>query len=134
MKKASDEQTSFLLTDKDSFVFDNKFCSDNKKKLLKAYLQTVLMAELSRRSAMSALDMIDFFEKKFNVRISPGTIYPILYKLERSKHIRRLPKGIKKFYELTDFGRKSLENLRHKIDEDHKFIANLLEVIMLTSK
>jgi DNA-binding PadR family transcriptional regulator len=100
--------------------------SEMKRRILNACLDKAIMAEMAQRSAFGAKEIIDFFEKKFNIRISPGTIYPILYKLEKTGYIRKLPNRIKKFYELTDSGKKSLENLQDNMVEVYGFLADLV--------
>ena len=44
--------------------------------------------EISRSPFISGYDIIVIFQKKFNLFISPGTIYLILYKLERDGLIK----------------------------------------------
>jgi DNA-binding PadR family transcriptional regulator len=78
------------------------------------------------REAVSATDVIILFEKNYDVRLSPGTLYPILYRLERRGYIKELPKRRKKFYVLTDSGRKVLEDIEQRLKEIQIFITCLL--------
>jgi DNA-binding PadR family transcriptional regulator len=54
-------------------------------------------------------------------RISPGTLYPILYSLERKGHLRsrerREGKSLRKIYCATSKGRRALEASKDKIRE-----------------
>jgi PadR family transcriptional regulator, regulatory protein PadR len=54
-------------------------------------------------------------------RISPGTLYPILYSLERKGYLRsrerRSGKSLRKIYCATSQGRKALEASKDKIRE-----------------
>jgi len=108
------------LTPEHGLVFEEKM------RFLKACLDAAIMAEMSRRNAMSAPDIIAFFEKSYNIRISPGTIYPVLYGMEKRGHIRILPYRMKRFYALTDSGRKLLENLQQSMNEMQSFILGLI--------
>jgi len=48
----------------------------------------LILLEISRSPFISGYDIIVIFQKKFNLFISPGTIYLILYKLERDGLIK----------------------------------------------
>jgi PadR family transcriptional regulator PadR len=54
-------------------------------------------------------------------RISPGTLYPILYGLEKKGYLRsserREGKSLRKLYNATPRGRKALEAAKEKIGE-----------------
>jgi PadR family transcriptional regulator, regulatory protein PadR len=54
-------------------------------------------------------------------RLSPGTLYPILHKMERDKQIKSYPvlvEGrIRKYYKITPIGRKSLAEAKKKVRE-----------------
>jgi DNA-binding PadR family transcriptional regulator len=54
-------------------------------------------------------------------RISPGTLYPILYSLEKKGHLRsrerREGKSLRKIYCATSKGRRALEASKDKIRE-----------------
>ena len=84
------------------------------------------MAEMAQRSAMKATDIIDFFDKKCSFQISPGTLYPILDKLEKKGYIRKLPNTAKRLYRLTDSGKSELKTLQQSMEEAQNFIAQLI--------
>jgi PadR family transcriptional regulator PadR len=54
-------------------------------------------------------------------RLSPGTLYPALHRLEREGYLvmqRKVVKGkVRKYYTITERGRDVLEEARHKITE-----------------
>ena len=96
--------TSFLKNNvKNAFIAD-EFVSEEKAKLLKACSDIAILTEMGKRNAVSAGDIIDFFEKNYDIRISPGTLYPILYKLERRGFIRALANRKRgfTFYQTTE--------------------------------
>src|SRR5687768_796141 len=59
-------------------------------------------------------------------RVSPGTIYPLLARMERNGWLRALPgqrvKG-RRSYRLTAEGRRALEELREHIEELHREVV-----------
>ena len=84
------------------------------------------MAEMAQRSVMKATDIIDFFDKNCRFQISPGTIYPILDKLEKKGYIRKLPNTAKRLYVLTNSGKNELETLQQSMEEAQSFITQLI--------
>ena len=124
--RLSGEQTSFLEKIAKNAVMSHDFVLEEKARLLKACLDIAILTEMANRSAVSASDIIVLFKKNYGVQISPGTVYPIFYKLERRGFIRLLPDRRKKFYVLSDSGRKALESLQHRLEEVQSFLVCLV--------
>jgi|GEM_PF-3026710 DNA-binding PadR family transcriptional regulator len=62
------------------------FVLEEKGKLLKACSDMVILTEISKRRRLSALDIIALFKEKYGTQISPGTVYPILCRMERKRY------------------------------------------------
>jgi len=122
----SGEQPSFLEKIDKNAVLGHDFVLEEKAKLLKACLDIAILEEMTKRNAVSAPDIIVFFEKNYDIRLSPGTVYPILCRMERRGYIRVLPNRKKRFYVLADSGRKALESLQQHLDDVQSFITGLL--------
>jgi DNA-binding PadR family transcriptional regulator len=58
--------------------------------------------------------------------MSPGTLYPILYKLERRGYIKVIPDKKTRLYVLADSGRTALNSLQTRLEEIQIFIISLL--------
>jgi DNA-binding PadR family transcriptional regulator len=84
------------------------------------------MSQLSERGVLSATNIISVFKKRYNIQLSAGTVYPVLYALEREGNIRRLPNRRKKFYVLTSKGEETIKNMRGNVGELNKMINELL--------
>ena len=54
-------------------------------------------------------------------KISPGTLYPTLHRMERDGYLKRINKvvngKVRKYYQITDKGEQMLEQAKHKIRE-----------------
>jgi DNA-binding PadR family transcriptional regulator len=120
------EQTIFLKNIKKNAYIDNKFVLEEKEKLLKACADIAILTEMTERKAMSATDIILFFEKNYEVSLSPGTVYPILYRLEGKGYIRLLLNRKKKTYVLAESSRKAMKDLQQRIVEIQSFIIFLI--------
>jgi DNA-binding PadR family transcriptional regulator len=98
-----------------------------RKRVLKACLAVAIMAQLSERNVLSATNIISLFKKRHKIQLSPGTLYPVLYALERDGKIRRLPNRRKRLYGLTSKGKETIRNIRGNVGELHKMISELLK-------
>jgi len=55
-------------------------------RIVKNFMDILIMAEL-KDSPMSGYDVISFIHKKFRLLVSSGTVYSLLYSLERDGFI-----------------------------------------------
>ena len=96
-----------------------------RKRVLTACLDVAIMAQLSERRVLSATNIISIFKKRYNIQLSAGTVYPVLYALERDGNIQRLPNRRKKLYVLTSRGKETIENFRENIGNLNTLIDEL---------
>ena len=87
------------------------FLEEIQKRIVKAYLPAIIMIRLAEASITSANDIISIIKKRYNVEISPGTVYPALYRLESNGRIKELPKSTKKIYVLTEKGKEIMSKI-----------------------
>ena len=52
------------------------------ERIIKSFMDIIILAEL-RNGSMSGYDVISFIHNKFNLLVSSGTVYSMLYSLER---------------------------------------------------
>jgi DNA-binding PadR family transcriptional regulator len=89
-------------------------------------MDILILAEL-RNAPMSGYDIIGFIHNKFGILVSSGTVYSLLYSLERDKLIRGLWAKRKRVYELTEKGEKSIEAILNANDQIKSLMASLLK-------
>jgi len=77
---------------------------------------------------MSGYDVISFIHNKFNLLVSSGTVYSLLYSLERNGLIEGSWDERKRVYRLTEKGAKTIETILGANDKIKNFITNLLKV------
>lgn len=81
-----------------------------RKRVLKGCLDVAIMAQLSERRVLSATNIISILEKRYNIQLSAGTVYPVLYALERDGKINRVPYyRAKRLFVLTSKGREEIK-------------------------
>lgn len=72
---------------------------------------------------MSVANIIRDVKEKYDIHISPGTVYPIIYKMEREGYIEKIPKSSKRIYVLTAKGRNQIATSKLNNDLMHSLIA-----------
>lgn len=82
-----------------------------RKRVLKAVLAPAILAVLSEMTMSSATNLIAVFKKRYGIQLSPGTVYPVLYALEKENEIKKLPHRIRNLYVITKKGKKTIEDL-----------------------
>jgi len=95
-----------------------------REKILKTFLDTAILARLEDK-AMNGYDLTTFFMKKFGAAISTSTVYSTLYLMERNGLIKGRYNRRSRVYELTEKGKKTLEDSRNKLERIQVFIKAL---------
>lgn len=103
-----------------------RFLLEKKHKLLRSFLDVAIMAEMSQRAAINVTSVMTLFETKFDIQISPGTVYPVFKKLEKKGYVKKLPNEVKTLYVLTDLGKNVLISLQQNLLEVQNFVSMLL--------
>lgn len=85
------------------------------------------MAEL-RNSPLSGYDIISYIHNKFQLLVSSGTIYSLLYSLERNGLIEGVWDERKRTYRLTEKGAHMIDTLLKSNQEIKVFLTTFLKV------
>jgi len=92
-----------------------------QEKCVKDYLSLIILLKL-RNEASSGYDLMNYVHKQFGVLLSPGTIYPVLYQLERQGLVTSMEQDRRRVYSLTMAGRRHGE---YAIRESKRFVLYL---------
>jgi len=102
------------------------------KAMLKGNTQTLILSLLNQKS-MYGYEIIKKLEISSNglFNLKEGTLYPILHNLEKSKHIESYweeteAKRKRKYYEITENGKKELGKRKHEWSVFQKTMNDLL--------
>jgi DNA-binding PadR family transcriptional regulator len=74
-----------------------------KERIIKSFLDILILDEL-QKSSLSGYDIIEVVYNRYNITLSAGTVYSLLYKLERDNLIEPLIYEKKRTYKLTKNG------------------------------
>ena len=96
------------------------------ERIIKNFMDIIVLAEL-RDSALSGYDVISFIHNKFHLLVSSGTVYSLLYSLERNGLIEGRWNERKRVYKLTEKGEKTIKAILNANDKIQCFLTQLLK-------
>jgi len=97
------------------------------ERIIKNFMDIIIMAEL-RNGALSGYDVISYIHNKFNLLVSSGTVYSLLYSLERNGLVEGVWDERKRIYRLTEKGEKTIETTLNANEKIKGFMSGLLKV------
>jgi DNA-binding PadR family transcriptional regulator len=115
-----------LATMVDGGKLEGKILKKMHERIMKNFMDIVILIEL-RAEPLSGYDVISFIHNKFHLLVSSGTVYSLLYSLERNGLIQGTWNERKRVYKLTDKGEKTIETILNANDKLKNFITTLLK-------
>jgi len=107
-------------------VLEAKVLKKMHERIIKNFMDILILAEL-RNAPMSGYDVIAYIHNKFHLLVSSGTVYSLLYSLERNGLIEGRWSERKRVYTLTEKGRKTIETILNANDKIKALLSNLLK-------
>lgn len=83
----------------------------------------LLILKLLEEKGQSGYSIIKQAKKRCCLKLSTGSVYPILDSLLRTGEVNFINKGRKKVYYLTDFGKKRIKEIHNS---EEKIISDLI--------
>jgi DNA-binding PadR family transcriptional regulator len=106
--------------------FEARVLRDMQERMIKNFMDVIVMTEL-RIGPLSGYDVISYINSKFNVLMSSGTVYSLLYSLERNGLVEGVWKERKRTYELTDKGEETITTILGAQEKIKAFLSNILK-------
>jgi DNA-binding PadR family transcriptional regulator len=97
------------------------------ERIIKNFLDVIVLSEL-RTGTFSGYDIISLIHHKYHLLISSGTIYSLLYSLERNGLVEGFWEERKRIYQLTKKGAHTVETLRTANPELKAFASSFLKL------
>ena len=107
-------------------LMEAKILKSMHERIIKSFMDIIILSELRNRP-MSGYDVISYIHNKFRLLVSSGTVYSLLYSLERQGLIQGTWNERKRVYTLTDKGRKTIEAILNANDKIKSFLLNLMK-------
>ena len=117
---------SRLVNELGETFLESKILKEMERNMIRNFLDTIILAKLDNSSNWSGYDVIDFIHTKFGFLMSSGTVYSLLYSMERNGLIRSIWARRKRVYTLTDKGRETIDVLSQSKEEIQRFMRNLI--------
>jgi len=96
-----------------------------RRRAIKSFMDILILAEL-RKSSLSGYDIIGRIHKRFDILMSSGTIYSLLYSMERDGLIKGVWNKRKRVYTLTEKGEQNTKVITKANEEIQSFLRNML--------
>ena len=88
---------------------ENKCIKQMRRRIVKNFLDTIFLAELKRAQPQSAYALMNLVHRKFGFLISAGTVYALLYSMERKDLVIGELTENKRIYRLTQKGNETIK-------------------------
>jgi DNA-binding PadR family transcriptional regulator len=96
------------------------------ERVIKNFMDTIIMTELQNGS-ISGYDVISFIHNKFGFLASSGTVYSLLYSLERNGLVEGVWIERKRVYKLTEKGAKTITTILNSQESIKGFLSTILK-------
>lgn len=98
---------------------------DMQERIIKEFMDVIIMTEL-RNGPLSGYDVISYINAKFNILVSSGTVYSLLYSLERNGLLEGIWRERKRTYKLTDKGEETISTILGAQEKIKAFLSSIL--------
>jgi DNA-binding PadR family transcriptional regulator len=106
---------------------ENEIIEDMRVSLVKHFLYIIVLETLRHRSPLSGYDFMDVIQGRFDFSVSSGTIYSLLYQLEREGLTEGKMTDGKRVYTLTEEGQERLDFVLASKKEIIEFVETILK-------
>lgn len=97
------------------------------ERIIKNFLDIIILSEL-RNGPYSGYDIISHIHNRFQLLVSSGTIYSLLYSLERNGLVEGNWDERKRTYKLTKKGAYNIDTLLNVNQDIKTFVTNFLKI------
>jgi DNA-binding PadR family transcriptional regulator len=97
------------------------------RRIVKSFMDVIVLAELKDGHPMSGYDVIGYIHDRFGILVSSGTVYSLLYSMERDGLIEGRRAKRKRVYTLTEKGDKKIETILNANDKIKSLLTSLLK-------
>ena len=96
------------------------------ERVIKNFMDTIIMSEL-QNGPISGYDVISYIHTRFGFLVSSGTVYSLLYSLERNGLVDGVWIERKRVYRITEKGAQTIETILSAQDKIKSFMSTILK-------
>jgi len=119
------EYLTLIESDLESDPLPTKTAEKLRRRVIKSFMDILILADL-KKGSLSGYDIIGLIHKRFGILVSSGTVYSLLYSLERDGLIKGVWNQRKRVYILTEEGEKNTKVITNANEEIQSFLKNML--------
>jgi len=95
-----------------------------QKRIIQNFMDILILTEM-KKDSLSGYDAIALIHKKFGILMSSGTVYSLLYSLERDGWIKGVWNQRKRVYTLSEKGEQNIRVIIQANQEIQNLIRNI---------
>ena len=107
---------------------EKKTLENMERRMVKDFLDIIVLIQLKSSRWVSGYDILEFVHRKFGFLVSAGTVYSLLYAMERKGLVKGEFAEGKRVYSITDQGKRGIEDILSLKTEIPVFMRGLLTV------
>lgn len=101
-----------------------KVLSQMRRRLIKNFMDIIILSRL-KETPMSGYDVITLIYKRFHILLGSGSIYSLLYSMERKGLIRGIWDERRRIYKLTSRGEETIKAVLDSYERIKSFMTKL---------
>jgi DNA-binding PadR family transcriptional regulator len=106
--------------------FEARLLREMRERVIKTFMDVIIMTEL-RNGPLSGYDVISYINAKFHLLVSSGTVYSLLYSLERNGQVEGVWRERKRTYKLTDKGEETISTILNTQERIKAFLSDIFK-------
>jgi len=95
-----------------------------QRRVVQNFMDIFILTEM-KKGSLSGYDVIGLVQKRFGLLVSSGTVYSLMYSLERVGMIKGVWNSRKRVYELTEKGERDIKVIAKANEEVQKFLKKI---------
>jgi len=107
------------------YADNEKALSQIRRRLVKNFMDVIILSEL-KGTPLSGYDVMTLIYRRFRILLGSGSVYSLLYSMERKGLIRGDWNERRRLYTLTQKGEKAIKATMNSYNRIESFVADLL--------
>ena len=103
----------------------SKFIEKLRKRVIQNFMDILILTEMQKGHPLSGYDVIGFLHHKYGILVSSGTVYSLMYSLERDGLIKGVWENRKRMYELDENAEQNIKTIIKTSGEIENLLRNI---------
>ncbi len=103
----------------------SKFVEKLRKRVIQNFMDILILTEMQKGHPLSGYDVIGFLHHKYGILVSSGTVYSLMYSLERDGLIKGVWENRKRMYELDENAEQNIKTIIKTSGEIEILLRNI---------